>query len=78
MNDILLNSFYPAMVKALEVNPHEKIPLLGRMPRTTIWKEAGGLAVRDSLYGGGNALVWSFVVVYVFLTQGFGYFQFMK
>ena len=36
------------------------------------------LAVLDSLYGGGNALVWSFVVVYVFLALGFGYFRFVK
>ena len=36
------------------------------------------LAVLDSLYGGGNALVWSFVAVYVFLTLGFGYFRFVK
>ncbi len=36
------------------------------------------LAVLDSLYGGGNALVWSFVAVYVFLTLKFGYFRFVK
>ena len=36
------------------------------------------LAVLDSLYGEGNALVWSFVAVYVFLTLGFGYFRFIK
>ena len=36
------------------------------------------LAVLDSFYGGGNALVWSFVAVYIFLTLGFGYFRFVK
>lgn len=36
------------------------------------------VAVLDGLYGSGNALVWSTVVVYLFLSLGFGYFQFTK
>ncbi len=36
------------------------------------------VAVLDGLYGSGNALVWSTVVIYLFLALGFGYFQFTK
>ena len=36
------------------------------------------VAVLDGLYGSGNALVWSTVAIYLFLTLGFGYFQFAK
>ena len=36
------------------------------------------VAVLDVIYGSGNALVWSTVVLYLFLTLGFGYFQFAK
>jgi len=36
------------------------------------------VAVLDSIYGSGNALVWSTVAIYLFLTVGFGYFQFAK
>ncbi len=36
------------------------------------------VAVLDGLYGSGNALVWSTVVIYLFLALGFGYFQFAK
>ncbi len=36
------------------------------------------VAVLDGLYGSGNNLVWSTVVIYLFLTLGFGYFQFTK
>ena len=36
------------------------------------------VAVLDKIYGTGNALVWSTVVIYIFLTAGFGYFQFVK
>ena len=36
------------------------------------------VAVLDGLYGSGNALVWSTVVIYLFLSLGFGYFQFTK
>ena len=36
------------------------------------------VAVLDSIYGSGNALVWSTVAIYLFLTVGFGYFQFVK
>ena len=36
------------------------------------------VAVLDVIYGSGNALVWSTVVLYLFLTVGFGYFQFVK
>ena len=36
------------------------------------------VAVFDRIYGTGNALVWSTVVLYAFLTVGFGYFQFVK
>ncbi len=36
------------------------------------------VAVLDRLLGSGNVLVWSTVAIYLFLTLGFGYFQFMK
>ena len=36
------------------------------------------VAVLDTMYGSGNALVWSTVAIYLFLTVGFGYFQFAK
>ena len=36
------------------------------------------VAVLDGLSGSGNALVWSTVVIYLFLALGFGYFQFKK
>jgi hypothetical protein len=36
------------------------------------------VAVLDGIYGTGNALVWSTVVIYLFLALGFGYFQFTK
>lgn len=36
------------------------------------------VAVLDRIYGSGNALVWSTVAIYLFLTVGFGYFQFAK
>jgi hypothetical protein len=36
------------------------------------------VAVLDGLYGSGNNLVWSTVVIYLFLALGFGYFQFTK
>ena len=36
------------------------------------------VAVLDRIYGPGNALVWSTVAIYLFLTVGFGYFQFAK
>jgi hypothetical protein len=37
------------------------------------------VAVLDALYGtGGSALLWSTVVIYLFLALGFGYFQFTK
>lgn len=36
------------------------------------------VAVLDQLYGVGNALQWSTVIIYLFLTLGFGYFQFLK
>ena len=36
------------------------------------------VAVLDGIYGSGNALVWSTVAIYLFLTVGFGYFQFAK
>ena len=36
------------------------------------------VAVLDQLYGAGNALQWSTVLIYLFLTLGFGYFQFVK
>jgi hypothetical protein len=36
------------------------------------------VAVLDGLSGSGNALVWSTVVIYLFLALGFGYFQFIK
>ena len=36
------------------------------------------VAVLDVIYGSGNALTWSTVAIYLFLTVGFGYFQFVK
>ena len=36
------------------------------------------VAVLHGIYGPGNALLWSTVAIYLFLTLGFGYFQFMK
>ena len=36
------------------------------------------VAILDVLYGSGNALTWLNVVIYLFLTVGFGYFQFVK
>ncbi len=36
------------------------------------------VAVLDKISGPGNALVWSTVAIYLFLTLGFGYFQFAK
>lgn len=36
------------------------------------------VAVLDGLYGLGNALVWSTVAIYLLLTLGYGYFQFVK
>jgi hypothetical protein len=36
------------------------------------------VAILDVIFGPGNALVWSTVVIYLFLTIGFGYFQFAK
>ena len=36
------------------------------------------VAILDIIYGSGNALVWSTVAIYLFLTVGFGYFQFVK
>ena len=36
------------------------------------------VAILDGIYGPGNALLWSTVVIYLFLTVGFGYFQFVK
>ena len=36
------------------------------------------VAVLDRIYGSGNALVWSTVAIYLFLTVGFGYYQFSK
>jgi hypothetical protein len=36
------------------------------------------VAILDVIYGPGNALLWSTVVIYLFLTVGFGYFQFVK
>lgn len=35
------------------------------------------VAVWDAFAGGGNALSWFTVVIYLFLTLGFGYFQFI-
>ena len=35
------------------------------------------VAVWDAFAGGGNALSWATVLIYLFLTLGFGYFQFM-
>jgi hypothetical protein len=35
------------------------------------------VAVWDAFAGDGNALSWATVVIYLFLTLGFGYFQFM-
>ena len=36
------------------------------------------VALWEKIAGEGNALVWSTVVIYLFLTLGFGYFKFMK
>jgi uncharacterized protein YjeT (DUF2065 family) len=36
------------------------------------------VAVLDAITGVGNALVWFNVVIYVFLTVGFGYLQFVE
>jgi hypothetical protein len=36
------------------------------------------VAFLDSLLGSGNALTWLNVVIYLFLSLGFGYFQFIK
>jgi hypothetical protein len=36
------------------------------------------VAVLDGLSGSGNNLVWSTVIIYLFLALGFGYFQFTK
>lgn len=36
------------------------------------------VAVLDGLFGPGSGLVWSTVAIYLFLTLGFGYFQFIK
>ncbi|MBI2975848.1 MAG: hypothetical protein HYY33_02735 [Chloroflexi bacterium] len=36
------------------------------------------VAVWDRIAGSGNALVWLTVAIYLVLTAGFGYFQFMK
>ena len=36
------------------------------------------VAVLNRISGPGNALVWSIVAIYIFLTVGFGYFQFVK
>lgn len=36
------------------------------------------VAILDAISGLGNALVWSTVVIYLFLTVGFGYFQFVE
>ncbi|HSF82128.1 MAG TPA: hypothetical protein VLA49_12880 [Anaerolineales bacterium] len=35
------------------------------------------VAVWDALAGSGNALSWATVVIYLFLTLGFGYYQFL-
>jgi hypothetical protein len=35
-------------------------------------------SVFDALYGVGNSLVWSTVIIYFLLAVGFGYFQFRK
>jgi hypothetical protein len=35
-------------------------------------------SVFDALYGVGNSLVWSTVIIYFLLAVGFGYFQFGK
>lgn len=36
------------------------------------------VVILDRFMGSGNALVWINVLVYLFLTAGFGYFQFVK
>jgi hypothetical protein len=36
------------------------------------------VAFLDSLLGTGNALTWLNVVIYLFLSLGFGYFQFIQ
>ena len=35
------------------------------------------VSVWDAFAGGGNVLSWATVVIYLFLTLGFGYFQFI-
>lgn len=37
-----------------------------------------GVALLEALFGTGNALRWFTVAIYLFLTLGFGYFQFIK
>lgn len=36
------------------------------------------VAILQATMGSGNALVWLIVAIYVFLTVGFGYYQFVK
>lgn len=36
------------------------------------------VVILDRFIGSGNALAWLNVVIYLFLTAGFGYFQFVK
>jgi hypothetical protein len=36
------------------------------------------VAILNAITGTGNALVWSNVVIYLFLTVGFGYFRFVE
>jgi len=36
------------------------------------------VAVLDVIEGSGNAFIWVTVVIYLFMTLGFGYFQFIK
>ncbi len=36
------------------------------------------VAILDMIYGQGNALMWLNIAVGLFLTVGFGYFQFVK
>jgi hypothetical protein len=36
------------------------------------------VAVMDTLYGEGNNLIWLNVAIYLFLSVGYGYFQFVK
>ena len=37
-----------------------------------------GVAIFDRLYGSGNMLVWSTVLIYLLLSLGYGYFVFIK